>query len=143
MKIGELAKAARCTTETIRFYEREGLMPDAQRTDANYRNYTAVHVERLRFIRNCRALDMTHDEIRTLLHLTDTPANRCSSIDALLDEHIGHVNARLDELRQLKAQLIDLRERCTGERSVEECGIVQELTTMETLASPAKRTHLG
>jgi Cd(II)/Pb(II)-responsive transcriptional regulator len=143
MKIGELAKAASCTPETIRFYEKEGLMPDTQRTDANYRSYTAEHVERLRFIRNCRALDMTHDEIRTLLHLTDSRAERCDSINALLDEHIGHVNARLAELEQLKAQLTTLREQCVGEHTVEDCGIVHGLAAMETTASSAKRTHVG
>ncbi|TKC83580.1 Cd(II)/Pb(II)-responsive transcriptional regulator [Trinickia terrae] len=143
MKIGELAKAASCTTETIRFYEKEGLMPDAQRTDANYRSYSAEHVERLRFIRNCRALDMTHDEIRALLRLTDDPAERCGSINTLLDEHIGHVNARLAELEQLKTQLTALREQCVGEHTVEDCGIVHGLTTMETVAPSAKRTHVG
>jgi Cd(II)/Pb(II)-responsive transcriptional regulator len=143
MKIGELAKAARCTLETIRFYEREGLMPDAERTDSNYRNYTDVHVERLRFIRNCRALDMAHDEIRALLQLTDTPADPCDSVNALLDEHIGHVDARLAELTHLRDQLIELRRQCVGEHSVEDCGIVHGLTTMETVAPPAKRSHLG
>jgi Cd(II)/Pb(II)-responsive transcriptional regulator len=143
MKIGELAKAACCTPETIRFYEKEGLMPGAQRTEANYRNYTSKHTERLRFIRNCRALDMTHDEIRSLLRLIDHPADRCASIDALLGEHIGHVDARLVELQQLKAQLVDLREQCSGGRSVDACGIVQGLTAMETVSSQGKRTHVG
>ncbi|WP_246796365.1 Cd(II)/Pb(II)-responsive transcriptional regulator [Burkholderia perseverans] len=143
MKIGELAKAARCTPETIRFYEKEGLMPDAERTDANYRRYTEIHVERLRFIRNCRALDMTHDEIRALLRLTDDPSDRCDSINALLDEHIGHVNARLVELQHLKAQLTDLRDQCQGEHTVEDCGIVHGLATMETPEAPARRTHVG
>jgi len=143
MKIGELAKAANCTTETIRFYEKEGLMPDAQRTDSNYRSYSAEHVERLRFIRNCRALDMTHDEIRELLRLTDIPTDRCSSVNSLLDEHIGHVNARLAELEHLKAQLTGLREQCVGEHTVEDCGIVHGLSTMETVAPSAKRTHVG
>ncbi|KVT61584.1 Cd(II)/Pb(II)-responsive transcriptional regulator [Burkholderia ubonensis] len=143
MKIGELAKAARCTPETIRFYEKEGLMPDAERTHANYRNYTETHVERLRFIRNCRALDMAHDEIRALLHLTDTPGDRCDSVNALLDEHIGHVDARLAELTHLRDQLTELRRQCVGEHSVEDCGIVHGLATMETVAPAAKRTHLG
>jgi DNA-binding transcriptional MerR regulator len=132
MKIGELAKAACCTPETIRFYEKEGLMPDAQRTEANYRDYTSEHIERLRFVRNCRALDMTHDEIRSLLRLIDHPADRCASIDALLGE-----------LQQLKAQLVDLRKQCTGARSVDACGIVQGLAAMETVSTPGKRTHVG
>ncbi|RKP45545.1 Cd(II)/Pb(II)-responsive transcriptional regulator [Trinickia fusca] len=143
MKIGELAKAAQCTTDTIRFYEKEGLMPDAQRTDANYRNYTAAHIERLRFIRNCRALDMTHDEIRALLRLTDHPADDCESINTLLDDHIGHVDARLAELQHLRSQLSALREQCTGRHTVDTCGIVHGLTAMETVSTPSKRSHVG
>jgi Cd(II)/Pb(II)-responsive transcriptional regulator len=143
MKIGELAKIAHCTTETIRFYEKEGLLPEADRTEANYRNYTARHVERLRFIRNCRALDMTHDEIRALLRLTDAPAEGCGAINTLIDEHIGHVNTRIDELKQLKAQLTTLREQCRAEQPVEACGIVQGLTDMEVSAPRSRHTHLG
>lgn len=143
MKIGELAKAAHCTTDTIRFYEKEGLIPDALRTEANYRSYGTEHVERLRFIRNCRALDMTHDEIRRLLRLMDRHSDRCESIDALLDAHIGHVDTRLAELGQLKTQLIALRDQCKGEGTVDACGIVHGLTTMETVPSSAKRTHVG
>ena len=143
MKIGELAKIAHCTTETIRFYEKEGLLPEAERTEANYRSYSARHVERLRFIRNCRALDMTHDEIRALLRLTDAPADGCGGINDLIDEHIAHVDTRIDELKQLKAQLTTLREQCHGEQAVEDCGIVQGLTEMDVGATRARHTHLG
>ena len=65
MKIGELAQIAQCTVETVRYYEKEGLLPSPARTAGNFRLYGLGHVERLRFIRNCRALDMSHDEIRT------------------------------------------------------------------------------
>src|SRR5690606_25981831 len=109
MKIGELAGKARCTTETVRFYEKAGLLPEADRTDSNYRSYGPKHLERLRFVRNCRALDMTHVEIRALLELMDTPADGCGAINNLLDEHINHVDARISELTRLKAQLTDLR----------------------------------
>jgi Cd(II)/Pb(II)-responsive transcriptional regulator len=143
MKIGELAKIAHCTTETIRFYEKEGLLPEAERTEANYRSYTAKHVERLRFIRNCRALDMTHDEIRALLRLTDAPADGCGSINALIDEHIAHVDTRIEELKQLKVQLTTLREQCHGEQAVEDCGIVQGLNEMDVSATRVRHTHLG
>jgi Cd(II)/Pb(II)-responsive transcriptional regulator len=143
MKIGELAKIAHCTTETIRFYEKEGLLPEADRTEANYRSYTARHVERLRFIRNCRALDMTHDEIRALLRFTDAPTGGCGAINALIDEHIAHVNTRIDELKQLKAQLTTLREQCQTEQAVQDCGIVHGLTDMEVSAPRSRHTHLG
>ncbi len=143
MKIGELAKTARCTTETIRFYEKKGLLPETERTEANYRSYTAKHIERLRFIRNCRALDMTHDEIRALLHSTDHSAERCGAINTLIDDHITHVNTRIEELQQLKTQLTALRQQCLIEQSVEDCGIVQGLNTMEMVAAPRKHTHVG
>lgn len=143
MKIGELAKIAHCTTETIRFYEKERLLPEAERTEANYRSYTAKHVERLRFIRNCRALDMTHDEIRALLRLTDAPANGCGGMHALIDEHVAHVDTRIEELQQLKAQLTTLRDQCHGEHPVEDCGIVHGLTDMDVAVPRPRHTHLG
>ena len=73
MRIGELATAAQTQSETIRYYEREGLLPEAARTEANYRTYDKSHIQRLAFIRHCRSLDMTLGEIRTLLHFKDAP----------------------------------------------------------------------
>ncbi|WP_438397145.1 Cd(II)/Pb(II)-responsive transcriptional regulator [Caballeronia sp. DA-9] len=143
MKIGELAKLARCTTETVRFYEKEGLMPDADRTVANYRDYSAAHLDRLRFIRNCRALDMAHDEIRALLGLTDAPTGPCGGINLLVDEHISHVDHRIAELMELRAQLIDLRSRCEAEQAVGDCGIVRELSNMDVMPSRMKHSHVG
>jgi Cd(II)/Pb(II)-responsive transcriptional regulator len=143
MKIGELAKMAQCTTETIRFYEREGLVPQANRTDSNYRNYTQAHAERLRFIRNCRALDMTHDEIRHLLSATDAPGEPCGSINSLVDEHILHVDQRIKELTELKTQLVTLRGQCTTEELAAGCGIVQALSTTQVAPARVKRTHMS
>ena len=88
MKIGELAKLTDCQVETIRYYEREGLLPEPARSEGNYRLYTQAHVERLTFIRNCRSLDMTLEEIRSLLNLRDSPQDQCESVNALIDEHI-------------------------------------------------------
>jgi Cd(II)/Pb(II)-responsive transcriptional regulator len=109
MKIGELAKAARCTVETVRYYEKEGLLSKPDRTAGNYRSYGAAHLERLCFIRNCRALDMSHEEIRALLGAMDRPSADCSPINVLLDRHIAHVDRRISELVRLKEQLTVLR----------------------------------
>ena len=85
MRIGPLAEATGTPVETIRFYEREGLIPPARRTENNYRLYTAAHAERLAFIRHYRNLDMTLDEIRSLLRLrvhrrrTAARSMRCST----------------------------------------------------------------
>ena len=143
MKIGELARISRCTVETVRYYEKEGLLPAPERTTGNYRSYGAAHLERLRFIRNCRALDMTHDEVRALLGLVDQPANDCGGVNRVLDEHIAHVEVRIKELKQLKQQLVALRQSCHGEQSVIACGIVQGLATMETETRHERQTHLG
>jgi len=93
MKIGELAKLTDCAVETIRYYERENLLPEPARSDGNYRVYTQAHAERLTFIRNCRTLDMTLEEIRSLLAFRDSPQDQCESVNALIDEHIHHVKA--------------------------------------------------
>ena len=143
MKIGELANAARCTTETVRFYEREGLLVKASRTEANYRHYDATHLERLRFIRNCRALDMTHEEIRGLLRLKDAPAEDCGAVNTLLDDHIGHVDARIAELLHLKQQLGALRQQCQVEQAVDACGILRGLAEMEADTQVRRYTHMG
>ena len=129
MKIGELAKATDCAVETIRYYERENLLPEPARSEGNYRLYTQAHVERLTFIRNCRTLDMTLDEIRRLLALMDRPEENCEGVNSLVDEHIRHVQARVTSLLALQQQLIDLRHRCASEQGVEACGILQRLNT--------------
>jgi Cd(II)/Pb(II)-responsive transcriptional regulator len=127
MKIGELASATQTQVETIRYYERAGLLPQAARSSGNYRIYGPGHVDRLAFVRHCRSLDMTLDEIRLLLRFKDAPGDDCGDVNALLDEHIGHVAKRIRELRQLEKQLKALRELCIGPHSAEHCGILNEL----------------
>ena len=143
MKIGELAQVAQCTVETVRYYEKEGLLSAPARTATNYRSYGNSHVERVRFIRNCRALDMTHEEIRTLLALMDQPAGDCGSVNQLLDKHITHVDVRIAELSHLKQQLSELRQCCQREQAVDACGILQGLASMETIPRHKRHTHVG
>jgi Cd(II)/Pb(II)-responsive transcriptional regulator len=143
MKIGELAQVAQCTVETVRYYEKEGLLSAPARTSGNFRIYGAAHVERLRFIRNCRALDMSHGEIRTLLALADQPAEDCGAINDVFDQHIAHVDERLRELAQLKLQLDALRTRCQTKHSVDACGILHGLAAMDADARHERHTHLG
>ena len=95
MKIGELANMTGVQVETIRHYEREGLLPHTKRSEGNYRVYDESHGQRLSFIRHCRSLDMTLDEIRVLLRFRDAPTENCGEVNALLDEHIGHVALRV------------------------------------------------
>ncbi len=143
MKIGELAQVAQCTVETVRYYEKEGLLPAPARTAGNFRMYGPEHVERLRFIRNCRALDMSHEEIRSLLQLGDQPGGGCGAINAVFEQHMAHVDERIRELTHLKEQLATLRQRCQSDQGVDECGILQGLADMETEVRPERHTHLG
>ncbi|TNH07147.1 Cd(II)/Pb(II)-responsive transcriptional regulator [Testudinibacter sp. TR-2022] len=128
MKIGDLAKQTGCPVETIRYYEREGLMPQAQRNLMNnYREYGTAHLERLVFIRRCRALEMTQDEIRELLQAKADPNASCASINDLIDQHLLHVKARIRELQSLKKQLSELRSQCHDVHNNESCGILKGL----------------
>lgn len=142
MKIGELAKQAATPVETIRFYEREALLPPAERTEGNYRIYTPAHAERLAFIRHCRTLDMTLDEIRVLLRLRDAPQENCTEVNQMLDEHIGHVAQRMRELKALEKQLKTLREQCTTGHAARDCGILNRLTEEARTTPPGPRTRL-
>ncbi|MES2251275.1 MAG: Cd(II)/Pb(II)-responsive transcriptional regulator [Pseudomonadota bacterium] len=145
MKIGDLAKATNTPVETIRYYEREQLLPAPARTDGNYRIYDDEHTQRLGFIRRCRSLDMTLDEIRSLLKFRDAPQEDCGEVNQLLDDHIGHVASRIAELKTLEKQLKALRLQCGGPESASACGILQELDTAalspETFGQHAGHVH--
>ena len=145
MKIGELASATDTRVETIRFYEREGLLPEPKRSTANYRVYTAAHAERLAFIRNCRNLDMALDEVRELLRFKDAPREDCANVNALLEEHIGHVSQRIRELRVLERELRLLRARCEKPGHGKDCGILGglERSSGRSSKTPAQRHVRG
>jgi Cd(II)/Pb(II)-responsive transcriptional regulator len=125
--IGALARDTDCPPETIRYYERAGLLPPASRTAGNYRLYGGAHLERLVFIRNCRALDMTLDEIKQLLRFRDVPQAECGAAHALIDEHIAHIGQRIAELEQLQKQLQALRHQCQPIGDARKCGILDRL----------------
>lgn len=127
MRIGELARRSGCLPETVRYYEREGLLPRPERSDGNYRMYGEGALARLLFIRNCRALEMSLGEIRALLEVKDGHGSDCREVAALLDAHIGHVTERIGRLTALREQLAGLRERCGGVTPVDCCGILRGL----------------
>ena len=142
IRIGELAQRTGCEVVTIRYYEKEGLLPEPARSSGNYRLYGEEQVKRMQFIRHCRSLDMSLGEIRTLLNLWDSPTQDCGKVNALLDDHIRQVEARVEALLQLRLHLTALREKCAGARPVEACGILQGLVncschTVSTETRPA------
>ena len=116
------------------------MLAEPGRSDGNYRIYGEAHAERLSFIRHCRGLDMTLDEIRVLLRFKDAPTENCLEVNELLDEHIGHVAERIRELRHLENQLKRLREACLGGQEAQHCGILNELTEFaKSPSSPLNR----
>lgn len=136
IRIGALAGLTETTAETIRYYEKEGLLPAPSRSGGNYRLYGEAHIERLRFIRHCRMLDMALDDIRALLQYRDMPADDCSEVNALLDEHISEIDIRVKELMQLKQHLATLREKCASTAPTETCGILRALSDHSCHADP-------
>ena len=129
MKIGALAQATETPVETIRFYEKEALLPIPGRTESNYRIYGQEHIERLMFIRHCRSLDMALDEIRALLRFKEAPQQNCGGVNELLEEHLEHVAQRIRELRALEKQLKGLLEQCSTAAAASDCGILKELSS--------------
>ena len=138
LKIGDLAQQMKIPVETIRYYEREGLLPPPRRTEGNYRVYDAEQIDRLTFIRNCRNLDMTLEEIRTLLDQVDKPDKNCDGIVNILEAHIEHVRERIAELRRLRSDLQVLRERCTANHANDKCEIVADLSKSKIKERPRK-----
>lgn len=142
MRIGALARKTGFTQETIRYYEKIGLIPQAARNDANYRDYGAAFVDRLRFIANCRSLDMTLEEVRHLLELRDNPEARCGEANALVSEHLDHVRHRIDELNQLARQLEVIQGQCDEDQAARDCGILNELDRMEPAPDDTPENHV-
>lgn len=143
MKIGELAERSGCLVETVRYYERIGLLAPPDRSSNNYRAYNELHAERLLFIRHCRALDMTLDEIRMLLDFRETPGQNCEGVNTLLDKHIGHIVDRRANLSILETQLRDLRSRCVATDSTRPCEILHALGTSDACDEPGRRGAIG
>jgi len=124
-RIGEAARASGVNAANIRYYEQQGLIAAPVRSDNSYRVYTDADVHRLRFIRLCRAMDMSLEEVRTLLGLDLRSKTDCDAACVALDSHLGHVRERLRELRALEKDLIALRDSCDG--SDAHCHIIEGL----------------
>jgi len=127
MKIGELAKRTNCSIQTIRYYEREKLLRSTQRSEGNFRLYDEAAVEQLSFIKLCRNLDLSLSEIRQLIALKRSPNAQCDEVNLMMDKHIDQVETRINDLSQLREQLILLRNCCSDERTVAQCGILKSL----------------
>ncbi|MDR3176760.1 MAG: Cd(II)/Pb(II)-responsive transcriptional regulator [Desulfovibrio sp.] len=131
MKIGELAKRTGCKVVTIRYYEKEGLLAEPDRTGGNYRSYGRGDLERLEFIMHCRRHGMQLGEIRKLLAFRDQPRSDCTWVGKLIDAHIENVDGQIKSLEHLKLHLEMLRQSCACGGSGETCGIMRNLENRE------------
>ena len=124
LNIGALARQAGVGVDTVRFYERAGLMPQAQRTASGYRTYAAADVERLRFIRRAKALGFALDEISELLRLSHGRGGR-ESVKALAQRRLSGLDAKIRELTVFRDTLAHYVRACSGHGPVEGCPIIE------------------
>jgi DNA-binding transcriptional MerR regulator len=126
MKIGQLATRTKTLVETIRYYEKAGVLEHPRRTPAGYREYEESHLQRLTFVRRCRDLGFSLAEVRGLLDLADRTDDRCESVCSIASAHLDEVRAKLSALRRLERSLVRLKTSCNGGR-IEECRILESL----------------
>lgn len=126
MRRGELANLSGCNIETVRFYEKQGLLPAPPRTAGGHRDYDREHLRRLTFIRRSRELGFTLEEVRGLLGLVDGGAWTCAEVKEMTLEHLADVRRKIADLQKLAAILEDMAAQCDG-GAVPECPIVDAL----------------
>ena len=126
LTIGELGKATDTKVETVRYYERIGLLPKPARTAGNYRAYGAAELGRLSFIRRARDLGFPLDQVRALLDLSDDRTRDCATVDALANEHLREVDRKIADLTALRRELDALLTSCKG-GTVADCRIIEAL----------------
>ncbi len=126
MKIGELARASITKVETIRYYERIGLLPAPPRTAGNYRSYSATHASRLSFTRRARDLGFSIEQIRALLDLADRKQYSCEAVDVIARTHLAAVKRKVADLTALRRELESLIGQCQ-QGTIAECRIVEAL----------------
>lgn len=130
LTIGELAARTGVTAETIRYYEREGVIPPAERRGSGqYRRYAAADVERLRFVRRARDLGFSLDEVRELLDLAaGRRGGPCAEVNRIARVHLAQVNAKLAQLAALRTELSRLVDACDRNAAVANCSLLGALS---------------
>ncbi len=127
LAIGELGRLTGTKVETIRYYERIGLLAAPGRTTGNYRAYGAEHLSRLSFIRRSRDLGFSLDQVRALLSLSDDRARPCEAVDAIAKEHLAEVERKIADLKALQRELGKMIDQCRH-GTVAECLIIESLS---------------
>lgn len=124
--IGALSRRTDCKIETIRYYERQGLLPEPPRSVGGHRLYKEDHLKRLTFIRRCRNLGFTMAQIRQLLGLVDEHQYSCQDIKTLTMDHVEEIREKIDHLKRLEQALLQMAAECSGE-SIPSCPVIDAL----------------
>jgi DNA-binding transcriptional MerR regulator len=127
LTIGQLGRATGTKIETIRYYEKIGLLPAPQRTTGNYRSYAPGHAQRLGFIRRARELGFSIEAIRELLALAAHGEQPCEEVDQLVARHLDTTERKIAALMRLRHELRDTLDSCKGGR-IGECRVIQALS---------------
>src|SRR4051794_17815215 len=128
LSIGDLAKATGIKVVTIPYYEQIGLFAAPPRTESNYRAFTHEHERRLRFIRRCRDLGFTLDQIRELLRLSAQESSKCADVDRITAEHLVEIEKKVTDLTRLAQELRRLSKCCRGKGIIANCRIIEALS---------------
>jgi Cu(I)-responsive transcriptional regulator len=128
ISIGELAKRTGTKVVTVRYYEQIGLLPVPSRTAGNYRTYSNEHMRRLRFIRRCRDLGFTLDQIHDLLRLSSQKNEDCAEVDRITAEHLAEIEQKISDLKRLAKELRRLNTCCQGNGIIADCRIIEALS---------------
>jgi Hg(II)-responsive transcriptional regulator len=127
LTIGQLARTAGVNVETVRYYERRGLMPTPARRESGYRLYCNDDLERMRFIRRAKELGFTLREIEELLLLRANPQSRCSEVRAHAQRKIEDIDSRIEDLNRMRQMLGALSAACLDTGTKEECPLLEAL----------------
>ncbi|NND00252.1 MAG: helix-turn-helix domain-containing protein, partial [Gammaproteobacteria bacterium] len=112
VKIGELAKSVGCHVETVRYYEKEGMLPEPPRSESGYRIYTPQHLRQLRLIRRAKELGFSQDQIKSLIRLSYDVDDPCDDVYELTVAQVANVDNKIKELKRLKSALISMKKAC-------------------------------
>ena len=125
-KIGEVAKLVGLGSETVRYYEKEGILPKAERASNGYRLYDQAHVKRLRFVKRCRELGFSLEKVRSLLKIADSHNMTCRSVKDVAEGHLAEVRRNIKDLQKMERALSEMVKPCMGDET-KDCPILDIL----------------
>ncbi len=142
LSIGQVAKAVKITVETVRFYEKQGLLLPPMRSKSGYRQYKPDTLKQLRFIQRAKKVGFTLNEIKELLSLRKTPNSNCTNLKQRALKKINEIDAKLNDLNRIRDSLSQLSMRCNSEENIVDCPILEYLDDDNRNEKDESRTHL-